>query len=98
MHDVQAKAILPAEVNHQANCIEFCLVRPRREIGGVLLPIRIAQYFHRSVDWACQLRVDEEGEARLGDEGKRGLELLLIDHGEAVAPGIDEEALEAENS
>src|SRR5437764_8049045 len=98
MHDVQAKATLPAEANHEPNCLEFCIVRPRREIRDVLSPIRIAESLHRNVDWACQLRVDEEGEARLRDEGKRGLELQLVDHGETVAAGIDEEAFEAEDS
>jgi hypothetical protein len=40
----------------------------------------------------------QKGEARLGDRGKCGLQLLLVDHGKAVAARIDEEALEAENA
>src|SRR5260370_40627975 len=98
MNNMQAEAILAAEPNHQPNGFEFCLIRPRRKIGGVASPIRISQSIHRSVDWACEFCVHEERETRLGDEGKRRLQLLLVDHGEAVAAGVDEEALEAENS
>ncbi len=40
----------------------------------------------------------KKGEARLGDGGKRGLQLLLVDHGKAIAAGVDEEALETEDA
>ena len=42
--------------------------------------------------------MDEQGEAGGGDVGEGGFELLLVDHGEAVAAGIDEEAFVAEDS
>ena len=42
--------------------------------------------------------MDEKGQAGLGDVGQGGFELLLIDHGEAVAAGVDEEAFVTEDS
>src|ERR1700761_8880627 len=40
--------------------------------------------------------MDEEGKARLCDEGKGCFQLLLVDHGEAVAAGVNEKTFEAE--
>ena len=42
--------------------------------------------------------MDEEREAGFGDCGEGGFELLLVDHGEAVAARVDEEAFVAEDS
>ena len=47
------------------------------------------------VDGPGEFGVDEQRQAGLGDGGQRALQLLAVDHGEAVAAGIDEEALEA---
>ena len=66
-----------------------------KEIPGTGIGLAIC---HRIIDWASQLCMHEERQTRFGDEGKRGLQLLLVDHGEAVAAGIDKEALEAADS
>ena len=42
--------------------------------------------------------MDEEGQSGFGDGGQGALQLLAVDHGEAVAAGVDEEALEAGNA
>ncbi len=42
--------------------------------------------------------MDEQRQARFSDVGKGCFKLLLIDHGEAVAAGVDEEAFEAANA
>ena len=47
------------------------------------------------VDGGVELGVDEEREAGAGDVGEGADEVLFVDGGEAVAAGIDEEALEA---
>src|SRR5260370_595962 len=42
--------------------------------------------------------MDEQRQARFRDVGKSRFQLLLVDHGEAVAAGVDEEAFEAANA
>ena len=96
--DVQAEAVLTAEADHQADGFEFGLVGAGGEVGGVLAPVGGLEAFGGAVDGAGELGVDEQREAGLGDVGKRGFELLLVDHGEAVAAGVDEEALVAEDA
>ena len=52
----------------------------------------------RRIDRAGQFRVHQQRQSRLGNRRQRALQLLAVDHGEAVAAGVDEEALEARNS
>jgi hypothetical protein len=45
------------------------------------------------VDGGVELGVDEEGEAGAGDVREGADEVVAVDGGEAVAAGVDEEAL-----
>jgi hypothetical protein len=95
--DVDACAVLAAEVNHEADGGELGLVGARGEVGGVAAPVRvgIVEGVDGGVDGLGEFGVDEQRQAGLGDGGEGALELFAVDHGEALAAGIDEEALEA---
>src|SRR6266550_5940640 len=65
------------------------------QIRLVLAPIRSRQSACCCVHWLGQLGMYEERQAGPRDMWQRRAELLLVDHGEAVDAGMNEEALES---
>ena len=92
------KRILPAQVDHHADCLEFGLIRTRGEISRVACANRRrARLRGRRVDGAGKLCMHQQRQAGFRDSRKRTLQLLAVDHGEAIAAGVDQEAFEAGN-
>ncbi len=85
------------ELQQHLDGVELGFVGAGGEIGGVLGPVGVGgvEVGYGGVDGGVELGVDEEGKAGARDVWDGADEILLVDGGEAVAAGVDEEALEA---
>ena len=100
MYDVQAEAVLAAQLEQQLDGVELGLVGPCRKVGCIRSPVGAGGVEVRDggADRGLELRVHQQRQPGARDVWNGTLQVGAIDRGEAVAARIDEEALEAGNS
>ena len=76
MDDVQAKAVFPAQRQHQADRSQLRLVRARLQVGGVVGPICLGQGGGRPINRAREFRMNQQRKASPGNMRQSQSQLL----------------------